>query len=308
MADIKFATVNGDILSRWHYAAELDGIPTEAYRPRIKIVCDELGESEYTFGVILNEHRFNRPVNLSESKVAKCNLCNAVRLAQEEPKREFHKDLRLSDYVITSNKFAFMEGFSMAIAREERPVYTTKNLEGISRELGVFLDFADETGFEIFHNSPGFGASLPQHEHWHLTTFRGGYDIAGGLYGFDAAEKINSRESSEVKVMPAFPFAHLIFSRNDPERIVSFLDKIQKEIGNNYKEGSVPHVISQGFDGIFVTVGKKHLPKCRGSADMVGHLVVKSEKDFVNMDYASCIYELDNVAFKKEDLNLGRFL
>ena len=304
----RFQTIKPEVMERWRVAAEIEGIVKEAYRPEIKIVEDSSGMSKYTFGLILNEHRFRRPGAVQEKESPNCNLCNAVALVNEEPLRDLSPDYKLLDFVVTLNKFPTVEGFSMAITREERPMFTASNLQGITEELSAVLDFADEKGFEVFHNSPGFGATIPQHEHWHLTSFRLGYDLLGKSYGFDAAELSSSRATSEVQLMPDFPFAHLVFKRQDPERIITFLEKVQSELGGKYEGGAVPHTISRGYNGILVMIGKKYLPRCIGSGDMAGHLPVKSREDFTSLDYESCIRKIEEVAFRKEEIDLERFL
>ncbi len=301
----KFSTLNQEMSKRWRTAAEAEGIQEEAFTPEVRIVPGNRG---YNFGVIRNEHRFKRAGVETKNAFDYCNLCNAVRLAQEDAKRNLAPDYNLADFIVTVNKFPINEGFSMAISEHERPMFTTQNLHGVAEELATMLDFADKTGFEVFHNSPGFGATIPTHEHWHLTTFRRCYDIVKGKYGFDAAEKSKLNGATGVSVMPEFPFAHLIFDRNSPDRLVNFLARLHKGISHKYEEGAVPHTISQGCDGLLVTVGKSYLPRCRGSGDVAGHMVVKSEEEFSGMDYKSCFAELDKLLFRKEDLDLRRFI
>src|SRR3989344_1529200 len=173
MDNKRFSTIKEEVMDKWHEAVKIEGLPKEAFKPEIKIVKDKSGKSAYTFGIILNEHRFRRLGALEGNEGSNdCNLCNAVNLSKLEKGRNLFPDLKLEDFVVLANKFPIMEGFSMAITYKERPMYTTRNLDGVSKELEEWLDFTDKTGFELFHNSPGFGATIPKHEHWHLTSFR----------------------------------------------------------------------------------------------------------------------------------------
>ena len=303
----RFSTLKPEILERWYKSAEIEGIPKEAYRPNIKILKNE--RSGYSFGIIHNENRFKREHQNNPLENNKgCNLCRAVNLAQNNFDLNLLTNNNLSNFAFTLNKFPFIEGFSMGISINERPMYTTKNLDGLEREIEEFLNLTDETGFELFHNSPGFGATIPKHEHWHLTNFRGGYDFVGEKYGFDAAEKKPSKGSENIMIMPDFPFAHVIFQRQGVDKLVYFLRNIQEELGDRYDNLGVPHTISQGFDGILVCIGKKYLERSRGSGDVAGHLSVKTKEDFENFNYNMSIQEMDNLLFRKEDLNLERFI
>ena len=309
MGGRQFSTIREDILERWRKAVEIEGVPKEAFKPEIKIVGDESERSRYNFGVILNEHRYKRHGIIDSKKEnGACNLCKAVNSIEIEQERNLFPNYELLDFIVVPNKFPIVEGISLAITKKERPMYTTKDLSGVLEELEIFLNFTDKTGFEVFHNSPGFGATIPGHEHWHLTTFRTGYCLVGKKYGFDAAEKACTMRSTRVKIMPDFPFAHLIFDKQDTERIVSFLSKADKEIGDRYNGKGVPHTISQGYDGLLITIGKEYLERCRGSGDVAGHLVVKSQEEFYKMKYMDCMAELDKVLFRKEDINLERFI
>ena len=59
----------------------------------------------------------------------------------------------------------------------------------MTEDVTKLLEISKNTGLQLFHNSPGFGATIPNHEHLHLTNFGLAYDIAGTLYGFDCAEQ-----------------------------------------------------------------------------------------------------------------------
>tara|TARA_Y100000310_G_scaffold341895_1_gene442748 strand:- start:3319 stop:4239 length:921 start_codon:yes stop_codon:yes gene_type:complete len=303
----QFSTLQPAVLERWYKAAEIEGIPRDAYRPKIR--TEGNGDSGYTFGIIHNENRFNRPSMTDNNEgESDCNLCNAVELAQTKTGMDLFPEERVLDYLLTINKFPLIEGFSLGITEKERAMYTTKDLTNLETELNSFLNFADRTGFEIFHNSPGFGATIPGHDHWHLTTFRTGYEELGQTYGFDAAEKVPSKKTKEIFVMPSFPFSHLIFQKEDLNGINSFLSNTQRELGDKYAGRGVPHTISQGFDGILVTIGKEDLPRSPGSGDVAGHIPVKSKEEFENISYEDCMKKIDGVLFRKEEMDLERFI
>ncbi|MBS3085497.1 hypothetical protein J4225_02320 [Candidatus Pacearchaeota archaeon] len=304
----KFSTLRQKVLERWHKAAEVEGIPKDAYKPNIRIV-ESNANPGYVFGIIHNENRFNRPTsqeNIKES--SNCSLCNASLSAKNNQLMNLITEEKVLDYIFTINKFPIIEGFSLAITEKERPMYTTQKIDNLESELNYFVNFSDKTGFEIFHNSPGFGATIPAHEHWHLTTFRNGYDILGKTYGFDAAEKISCKKTKDISVMPSFPFSHLVFHKEDVKGVVSFLSNVQKELGDKYKNRGVPHTISQGYDGILITIGKEYLQRCKGSGDVAGHIPVKSKEEFDKITHEDCIKEMDKILFRKEEINLEKFI
>ena len=307
MTEPKLSTLKKEILTKWHIAARIEGIVEEAYKPKIKIVGDESGKSSYTFGIIRNEKRFNR-LDVAKKDELQCNLCNTIKSARDEPERNLFPGHHLMDFLVTINKFPIIEGFSLAITEKERPMFTTSNLNGVAQELDLFLKFADETGYEIFRNSPGFGATIPNHEHTHLTTFRNCYELVGKKYGLDAAQKTTTEVSKDIMTIPDFPFAHLIFQRQDPDRIVSFLRNVHSEISDKYPGRAIPHTISQGYDGILVTIGKSYLEKSRGSGDVAGHIIIKTEDEFNDMNYEKCISEMDKILIRKNELNLEKFI
>ena len=307
MENKQFSALNPEILARWHKSAANLGIPKEAYRPNIRVV--QAKDGSYSFGVIHNENRFKRVESTDRSNaISNCNLCDAVKLAQKEQVFNLLPYIRDKSFIVTLNKFPIIEGFSLCISTEEVPTYTTKNLEALQPHLEMLLELTSETGFELFHNSPGFGATIPKHEHWHLTTFRMGYDLAGRKYGFDYADKVSLKGAGGIKVMPEFPFAHLIFDDKDPGRIVSFLSKMHNEIGDRWDNHQIPHTVSMGYEGLLVCIGKQYMEKCRGSGDVAGHYVVRSKEDFERMNYEECVGELDKLLFRKDEINLERFI
>lgn len=305
-----FSTLKTPTLERWLAATNSDGVPSEAYAIETRIVRDNSGKSSYCFGAILNSYRFQRPQSKPGDR--DCFLCEAVEdMSSEDSIQNLFPEYILLDFVVRPNKFPVTKGASVAISNgignNERPMYTTKDLERVATEINEFAKFAKNTGFQFFHNSPGFGASISRHEHWHLTDFGIVYDKLGSTYGFDSADR-KPIKGSQVSFMPDFPFAHLIFNEGEPEKIVYLLEKLEKEIGPIFKGVGVPHTLSQGRSGILVVPAKIYKEKGIGSGDVAGHLVFKSQDEFEKADYDSCIKKLSEVLFTKDELNLERFL
>jgi len=300
----RFATIQADILDKWHKATESIEIPKEALNPKAKIIKDSSGNSKYTFGAILNSYRFQRDTQSDDDR---CPLCGVLNEIEKNPVRNLFPDSKL-DYIVTPNRFPIMVGASLAIAKgtkeKERPVYTTRNLSKLSEEISELFSFADSTGFQIFHNSDGAGASIPHHEHWHFVNFGESFNLVGGKYGFEHAEYDDSKKNNKIQIMPDFPFAHLIFNQNDPERITSFLHNLGLKLGDTFPKGSVPHVICQNSPKVLVVPYKKHIMKGLGSADIAGHLIFRSEEEFNQADYNYCMNKLQEILFTKREISL----
>lgn len=129
------------------------------------------------------------------------------------------------------------------------------------------------------------------------------------MYGFDAAEKIPLKRNKNVRVMPDFPFAHLIFNHEDSELIVNFLRRLGEERGKNYPYNQVPHTLCQGTEGILVTPNKVHKEKCFGAADVAGHYQrCKTIEDFDSITLNAFFSRIGEVLFRKDEIDLGTFL
>ena len=238
----------------------------------------------------------------------KCNLCNAVEFATANPQMNLLPDEDTLDFIIMPNKFPIIQGFSLAITKEERDMYTTKDLSRFVNEFSTIQRVCETTGLEVFRNCPGFGASIPQHEHWHLATFREGYNMLGTTYGLDAAEKVKVKGNSGVSVMPSFPFAHLIFDK-DPSKILKFLENIQESLGSSYDNGAVPHIIAEGFDGYLVAPAKKYQTNYDiGCAEVAGHFISSTRQEFLNKDFNFYMNEMSKFLPTKGELKLEKFI
>ena len=308
--------MNENFLNRWKIAAEIEEIPTETYRPLISLIRNLSGKSNYTFGVILNEHRNQRslPQNKPKDKDG-CRLCNVVTNAEINPKSNLLSGIwfdnkTVSDFIVTPNKFPIIQGFSLAITKQEREIYTTKDLSNFITDFTAIQDICKTQGLEAFHNGNGFGASIPKHEHWHLITFMEGYKILGSSYGFDAAEKIKVKGNDGVSIMPSFPFAHLIFEKEGyNEKMLKFLQNIQKNLGSNYEHGAVPHIIAEGRKGYLIAISKKyHTNYDIGCAEVAGHFIANTKNEFFTMNYERCIKEIAKFVPTKKEVKLEKFI
>jgi len=308
---MNFPAPNQDVIARWLNIAKFLGIPEEAYNPEVRVIRDTSGKSNYLFGAILNENRSLRPLDSLKNKMD-CPLCGAVEDTKEEPGRRLDADSELKGYVVVPNIFPAKLGHSMAVTegtRElEEPMYTTQNLDYVAEEMRKVFAYCTKVGFQAFHNGKGSGASVPNHEHWHLTNWHATFSTAGQIYGFESAETEEAGICS-VRKMPEFPFAHLIFHQDEPDRIIKFLKDLQDEIGRRYKEGEVPHIVCQGLLGILVAPFKNYLGKGSiGSGDVAGHIVFKNRTEFEQADYGFCANKLNKQLFKSGEIDLTKFL
>jgi|SRR3989344_1384205 len=307
-----YNTISDETLTKWHEGARMIGIPREAYNNPIKIVKDSSGKSKYSFGVVFNEYRAKRPGKGSSGQTVRCHMCRMVNEALQEPAKNLFPKLKILDLIITPNGFPVAEGASMAISsrtdEKERPMYASNKSDNLENELRALFDSLDKTGFYIFHNSPGAGATIPGHEHWQLPHWGALYSLIGAKYGFDNAEIKQCKTNNKVTFMPDFSMAHLIFDKNEPDRIVSFLNESSKGLKNIHPDGLVPHCLCQGDNGVLIVPFKKDVGRKMGSGDCAGHIFVYSQEDFDHADYNYCVRHISEGMFLKEEINLEKFL
>ena len=108
--------------------------------------------------------------------------------------------------------------------------------------------------------------------------------------------------------MPEFPFAHLIFTDSDPEKISHFLGNVHEKLMDNYFGEGIPHTISEGVGGSLVVIGQGYQHRCRSSAEVAGNIIVKNREDYLNTDFDYCMKEIEKIIPKKEHLNLEGFI
>jgi len=109
--------------------------------------------------------------------------------------------------------------------------------------------------------------------------------------------------------MPEFPFVHVVFQQNDPEKLVDFLVKLGKTLGSSYDDGCVPNVIIQGRRGVLVAPFKDMMEMGGiGSGDVAGHKVFESEKEFRDTTYDQYMQRLSSQLFTKDELSVAQLL
>ncbi|MDO8563639.1 MAG: DUF4922 domain-containing protein [Nanoarchaeota archaeon] len=305
-----------DFLDRWSRAVENVVVAESAFNPNVRAVSDS--SDGFKFAVIHNPNRFERPMpptgdNSAREQKKDCILCSVLEFTTQDNVRNLNPEGSLKNYTVVVNKFPTMRGHSLGIENgiksNEKRMYSTLDLSRVSKDMEAVFSFAQERGLQAYHNSEGAGASIPGHEHWHFTNWNAIYDKAGAICGFDGVDHERTAVSKDVGFVSDFPFAHLIFDRKDPERIVSFLDKIGKRFNSQYTKGFVPHVICQGERGILVVPYKFHnFSGGIGSGDVAGHLVCKTVEDFNRADYTYCVNRLSESLFRKDEINLEKLL
>jgi len=297
--------MNTQFSGKWLNAAESLDIPPDDYNPQIRILSNQLQSSSYEFGIIYNPSRSKRPTS---KDVQGCMLCGAVKQAVLNPDRIIHQT---DNFIMTPNLYPTVKGSSIAFSRwtgsQEMPMFRTPNLKGVQVILQEYFGIARATGLQITRNSPGAGASIPEHEHCNYHDFSQAYEIAGQSYGFDASE-ISPTPIRGVSTMPDFPFANLVFEE-DPDTITDFLAILNQKIGHHFQDQGVPHGISQGPSGILVVPAKKYVEgKGTGAGDMMGHLLCGSQQEFQDADWDYCTNRLGKTLFGKDEINLANLL
>ena len=290
-----------ELLGNWRSAATAMGIPENAYHPTMKIVRDK--HSSFSFGVYLNEYRFAR----FDKIIGDCTLCDAIALAREEPQRMIFPENELPGFIITPNAFPLIEGASIAITTSDKPMYTTLQTAGVAEELRTVLDFCAEKGFRAYHNCEGFGATLPHHEHWHLTTFPQLYAQSNGPFGFDGCTREEVKNTG-TWILPDYPFSHILFDEKNTGRIELFIERLGKEYGHHFASEEVPHVLCQGEHGILLVVANRYVHRGLGSGDAAGHFVCKTREEFEKANFEYCMTRLQDQLALPKDIDLTKLL
>lgn len=296
-------SVNDGIMKKWERIAGLAEVPEEAYTPRVRVIHDGSGRSGYSFGVVLNPYRTKRYSIDPE----RCGLCDAVQRAEINPEFNLFPEKNVLDFVTTINAFPLEKGHSLAITRKERPSYTTQNLNGLACELDEMFALGGETGFRVFHNGRGAGATIFRHEHYQLKNPGFLFEYVGKEYGFENCDAKSLSFAPDVKVISDYPFSHAVFNPSDCERIVHFLEKLHHHKELFSSEGYVPHVLCQGTPGILV-VPMQYRDNGIGAGDVAGHVLCSSEEEFQNADYDFCLGRLKERLFDREVVSLTRLL
>ncbi len=299
--------ISNDFLKSWDIATTELGVPEHFYDVKLRIIKGD----DFSFALILNPPRESRP-NFKDSPspiLETCVLCNAVEETQKNKKRIL---METENFIFTPNKFPTIRGSSIAyhnkLNENSKPMYRTNNLKDLEIYLKEYLEISRKTGLRIFHNSPGAGASIPNHEHSNFHNFSTFYKKLGEIYGFEGAEYEKVRGTEGIERLVNFPFTNLVF-QEDPERIVSFLRKLENSIGYRFEDRGVPHGLIQGKDKILFVPAKIYIEgKGTGAGDMAGHLLTSSEQEFSEANYDSCINRLGKTLFQKEEIDIERLV
>ncbi len=290
-----------DSLERWTLAAKAMEIPEEYYSQiLIRRIEDKTGKKNYPLAVVYNEGRAKRP---SQGKGSTdCNLCKAIKEAEGDSKKDLFPEARKQNLVVTPNVFPPTRGATLFISKSEPeiPMYTTRELGYLGKNgefLGKLISLAGELGLRLYHQTRGAGATITRHEHFHGSTFYKLQEIVG-LLGFDFSEL---KEVSEgVSIMPEFPFSHLVFTENDPEKIVYALNKMNTCLPSPLSDGSIPHTLSQGRNGILITPTKIDVGRDMGSERAPGFFYVPTREEFDSVQYADAMKFMSERFFPKE--------
>lgn len=307
-----YSTIKEDVLGKWK-RSYIGGraIPSTVYVPKVRIVSDETCRSNYTFGLILKSP--DSPKRLIGPKMdEQCIYCETVKSIGIDWRHNLMPEFEIPGFIAVSNDHPWMRGQSIAISSEigeaERPSYDTRSLNHLAGELHSLLSFGDVSGLGLFHDSRKFFPGESSHEHYSLWDVGVLYDIAGGIYGFDAADKIPIKGKKGVFRIPGFPFAHLVFDKNDPGRLVNFLKRLGEEYGNKCSEGFVPHTLSQGREGILVMPSKELNSREILRGEAAGHIAFLDCEKFETRGFDECFSRLGEVFVRDKDMNLERLV
>ncbi|MCU0642117.1 MAG: hypothetical protein MUF61_00870 [archaeon] len=294
-------------LDAWRKSAQAREIPEEGYNPDVKVVGDATGKSSFTFGIIHNPYRYNRP---RESGGLACPLCDVVREVEQNPELDLATIPIDKHFAVVANKYPTVEGHALAIHRgtgdNEAPMFTTASLGKLEEYLADVALFSTLNGLQALHNGAKAGATIPWHEHWNLLNAETLYDCVGRDYGIDASPTTDVGYG--VSMLADYPFAHIIFNQLHSERVSGLLKNMQSGIGSRYKCGFVPHVLCYASPGSMIVPLKVSQEKGMGAGDIAGHITCKTEEEFHALDYDACIRKLGEILYKKEELDMTAFL
>jgi hypothetical protein len=308
--------LDSEMLIRWHKAAKVADVQPNAYDTQAREIRDESYANPFSFCVFYNAARLSRPIMPILNGSVECRMCSEKYYLIKNAERNLDPYNELPDFVVTINKFPTVEGSALAIAKQDeegnhRAMYNSSNLGDFVRDVESLLPFARKYGFELYHQTAGAGATMSLHEHWHLTNWQRLYQDAGKPLGFDAAEMQNLPNSNGLAKMVGFPFAHLVFTDEDTERMAYFIRNLDKNLGKNYSSASipyaVPHTFSSGQAGILVAPFKCDVGRRMGSESPAGIWLATDTAAFANADYNTCLARLNDTMYLDEELPLEKF-
>jgi hypothetical protein len=297
--------------ARWYRAAKLMGVDLTV-SPRARVVADPTGASSYRFGVFYNEARVKRTAALAET--VGCPLCNQVASAVREPLLDLTPEFPAASYLTTPNLFPPTALSSLCVQRGtgigERPMYRTndaRSLSTLAEELPRLYDLSGVLGMSLMHNSPGGGASIPRHEHWHLWNCAELYSRVGELYGSERCE-LQSTGVAGVSKLVDYPFAHLVFERSQFDRLIHLLSRLDAAVPA-LADGSVAHILASGRAGVTVVPFRRDVGRGFIGAEIgVGHIQTRLPEEFSSLSFAQCLSSRAAVVYLAHELSLERLL
>ncbi len=286
-------------LEHWVSAAELLEIPREYYSEvLVRKIHDASGKVDYPLAVVFNEGRSKRPSQGHGS--TDCNLCKAINLAREDPRKNLFPEALEKNLIVTPNIFPTSPGATLFISETERPMYTTCEHDYLGKNgefLAELINSINKKGLRLYHQTAGAGATITKHEHFHGSTFYRFQEQIGRV-GFDNSDL--KKVSEGVSIMPNFPFAHLVFTDNDPAKIIYSLKKMHETLPSPMTDGSIPHTLSQGYNGILLTPTKIDVGRSMGSERAPGYFCVGSKLDYESVTYQDAMRFMSERFFPKE--------
>jgi len=298
--------VSSKFLERWKEGAKAMQIPEEFYSGLlVRRIEDKSGKIDYPLAVVYNPGRIKRP---SQGQgTVDCHMCRMADEAETEPIKNLAPEMTKKGVIVTPNGFPPSEGAVLLISRPEVPMYTSKDLGYLGHNgefLGELIDFTSKQGLNLYHQTVGAGATIARHEHFHGTTMYKFQEKVGAI-GFDSTEL--KKVSEGVSVMPQFPLAHLVFTDNDPAKIVYFLKRMQATLPSPMTDGSIPHTMSQGNQGILITPTRIDVGRSMGSERAPGYFFVPSREEFDSVNYEGAMQFMSDRFFSK-DIGLEKIL
>ena len=303
MHEDKFA----EFIKKWDKSADVIGIPRGYYDRNIWIKKIENKQGGYPFAAIYNSGREMR--HSASNKLNGCALCRIVREYFETPARRFFEN-RFEGYIVTPNEFPPSEGALMLISTKEVPMYDSSNTENLGEDgeiLRTMLEFGKENSLNIYHQTVGAGATIGRHEHFHATTIYKFQEDIGDI-GFDSSDLKQLRGIQGVYKIREFPFAHLVFDIDKTEEIMYFISNLSKIFEPNMANGTIPHTISQGKNGVMITPLKVDVGKSMGSELPPGFYYAKSKEEYEQINFEKLMRFMSEIFYDKGEVTLERMI
>ena len=292
-----------EFMKEWKTSADTIGIPSEYYNSDNVLTRKIDGGGGYSFLAIYNPGREKR--HSTSNNLNGCALCRIVREYFETPARRFFED-RIEGYIITPNEYPPSEGALMLIPTKEVPMYDSNNTENLGKNgeiLKAMLEFGKENCFNIYHQTVGAGATIGKHEHFHASTIYKFQEYIGDI-GFDSSDLIQLKGTQGIYKMAEFPFAHLVFDVDKIDQMVYFISNLSKDLKSPMNDGTIPHTISQGKNGVLITPLKADVEKSMGSELPPGFYFAKSKEAYEQINYEQLMRFMGERFYDKDEVRL----